>query len=142
MGGDFEAYWQSGGNKVAKAGMRAGLFHPTTGYSLPDAVRLAALIARASDLSGTALHTLTHDFARRTWRARGFYRMLDKMLFRAAGPDERYRILERFYRLDPQLVRRFYAGQSTMMDKARILTGKPPVPITRALRAIIGGKPA
>ena len=24
---------------VAKAGMRAGLFHPTTGYSLPDAVR-------------------------------------------------------------------------------------------------------
>ena len=26
----------------AKAGMRAGLFHPTTGYSLPDAVRLAA----------------------------------------------------------------------------------------------------
>ncbi|MCH3002895.1 hypothetical protein K3W91_15445, partial [Listeria monocytogenes] len=77
----FEAYWQSGGNKVAKAGMRAGLFHPTTGYSLPDAVRLAALIARASDLSGAGLHTLTHDFARRTWRARGFYRMLDKMLF-------------------------------------------------------------
>jgi hypothetical protein len=23
MGGDFEAYWQAGGNKVAKAGMRA-----------------------------------------------------------------------------------------------------------------------
>ena len=31
MGGDFEAYWQSGGNKVAKAGLRAGLFHPLTG---------------------------------------------------------------------------------------------------------------
>ncbi|MEB0222632.1 lycopene cyclase family protein, partial [Pseudomonas sp. AB12(2023)] len=59
MGGDFEAYWQSGGNKVAKAGMRAGLFHPTTGYSLPDAVRLAALIATARDLSGEGLHTLT-----------------------------------------------------------------------------------
>ncbi|WP_239506642.1 lycopene cyclase family protein, partial [Serratia marcescens] len=27
MGGDFEAYWQAGGNKVAKAGARAGLFH-------------------------------------------------------------------------------------------------------------------
>ena len=142
MGGDFEAYWQSGGNKVAKAGMRAGLFHPTTGYSLPDAVRLAAAIARASDLSGSALHSLTHDVAKRTWQARGFYRMLDRMLFRAADPDERYRILERFYRLDPQLVRRFYAGQSTMMDKVRILTGKPPVPIARALRAVVGGKPA
>ena len=136
MGGDFEAYWQSGGNKVAKAGMRAGLFHPTTGYSLPDAIRVAALIAKASDFSGAALHALTHDFAKRTWAARGFYRMLDKMLFRAAEPEERYRILERFYRLDPQLVRRFYAGRSTLFDKARILTGKPPVPIPRALRAI------
>ncbi len=136
MGGDFEAYWQSGGNKVAKAGMRAGLFHPTTGYSLPDAVRLAALIARTREYSGAALHDLTHAHARSTWQARGFYRMLDKMLFRAAEPEERYRILERFYRLDQRLVRRFYAGRSTMMDKARILTGKPPVPISRALRAI------
>lgn len=136
MGGDFEGYWRSGGNKVAKAGMRAGLFHPTTGYSLPDAVRMASLIARAADLSGAGLHALTHGFAKRTWRERGFYRMLDKMLFRAAEPAERYRVLERFYRLDPRLVRRFYAGRSTMTDKARILTGKPPVPLTHALRAI------
>ena len=136
MGGDFEAYWQSGGNKVAKAGMRAGLFHPTTGYSLPDAVRMAALVATASDLSGAGLHSLTHDFARRTWKARGFYRMLDKMLFRAADPEERYRVLERFYRLDPQLVRRFYAGRSTLFDKVRVLSGKPPVTIPRAMRAI------
>ena len=136
MGGDFEAYWQSGGNKVAKAGMRAGLFHPTTGYSLPDAVRMAALVATASDLSGAGLHSLTHDFARRTWKARGFYRMLDKMLFRAADPQERYRVLERFYRLDPQLVRRFYAGRSTLFDKMRVLSGKPPVTIPRAMRAI------
>ena len=136
MGGDFEAYWQSGGNKVAKAGMRAGLFQPATGYSLPDAVRMAALVATASDLSGAGLHSLTHDFARRTWKARGFYRMLDKMLFRAADPQERYRVLERFYRLDPQLVRRFYAGRSTLFDKMRVLSGKPPVPIPRAMRAI------
>ncbi len=136
MGGDFEAYWQSGGNKVAKAGMRAGLFHPTTGYSLPDAVRMAALIATASDLSGAGLHSLTHDFARKTWKERGFYRMLDKMLFRAADPDERYRVLERFYRLNPQLVRRFYAGRSTLFDKVRVLSGKPPVTIPRAMRAI------
>ncbi len=139
MGGDFEEYWRSGGNKTAKAGMRAGLFHPTTGYSLPDAVRTAALVARSTDLSGKALHDLTYGFARRTWRERGFYRMLDKMLFRAAEPEERYRVLERFYRLSPALIGRFYAGRSTMTDKARILTGKPPVPIGRALRAITGG---
>lgn len=138
MGGDFEEYWKSGG-KTAKAGMRAALFHPTTGYSLPDAVRTAALIAASTDLSGKALYDLTHGHARTTWAKRGFYRMLDKMLFRAAEPEERYRILERFYRLSPELIGRFYAGRSTMTDKARILTGKPPVPIGRAVRAITGG---
>ncbi|CAN5820823.1 hypothetical protein BH11PSE6_BH11PSE6_00610 [soil metagenome] len=138
MGGDFEQYWRSGGNKVAKAGMRAGLFHPTTGYSLPDAVRTASLIADTTDLSGAALHELTHGLAQSTWRRRGFYRMLDKMLFKAAEPAERYRVLERFYRLDPRLIGRFYAGRSTMTDKARVLMGKPPVPIGRAIEAITG----
>ena len=138
IGGDFDGYWRSGGNKVAKAGMRAGLFHPTTGYSLPDAVRLAAAVARARDLSGAALHDMTHAYAARAWRRRRFYRVLDTMLFRAAEPAERYRILERFYRLDRRLIGRFYAGRSTLMDKARILTGRPPVPIGRAVRALRG----
>lgn len=140
IGGDFEAYWRSSGAKLAKAGVRAGLFHPTTGYSLPDAVRTAAMLADQADLSGTALHDATYALARRTWEERGFYRMLDTMLFRAAEPAERYRVLERFYRLHPDLIGRFYAGRSTMADKARILTGKPPVPITRALRALAGLK--
>ena len=139
MGGDFAGYWRSGGAGVAKAGMRAGLFHPTTGYSLPDAVRTAALLAARTGFAGADLHDATHAMAARTWAARGFYRMLDTMLFRAAAPDERYRVLQRFYRLSPGLIGRFYAGQSTMIDKARVLTGKPPIPIARALRAIMGG---
>lgn len=138
MGGDFEEYWRSGGNRVAKGGMRAGLFHPVTGYSLPDAVRLARLIADASNLDGTALHELTFGHARRQWQKRGFYRMLSAMLFRAAEPEERYRILERFYRLDAGLIARFYAGQSSLLDRARVLAGKPPVPIGRAWQAIRG----
>jgi lycopene beta-cyclase len=139
MGGDFEAYWQAGGNKVAKAGGRAGLFHPLTSYTLPDAVRTATLVAAASDLGGAALHRLLHDFARSTWRRRGFYRMLAAMLFKAAEPQERYRILQRFYRLDPQLIGRFYAGHSTLFDQLRLVSGKPPVPIGRAVAAIRGG---
>jgi lycopene beta-cyclase len=138
LGGDFEGYWQSGGHNVGKAGMRGGLFHPMTSYSLPDAVRTAALIARQRDFSGDALHDLLHGFARQTWDGRRFYRMLARMLFRAAEPQERYRVLERFYRLDPALIGRFYAGRSTMGDKMRILTGKPPVPIGRAISAILG----
>jgi lycopene beta-cyclase len=144
MGGDFAAYWAAGGAKVAKAGLRAGLFHPTTGYSLPDAVRLAVAVARSGDLSSAALHDLTYGMAARAWRARAFYRMLDTMLFRAAEPEERYRILERFYRLRPALIGRFYAGRSTLMDKGRLLAGKPPVPVGRAVAAlrdsVIGGR--
>lgn len=135
MGGDFNAYWASGG-EVAKAGMRAGLFHPTTGYSLPDAVRLAASIAENPDLTTAAIK----EYSAARWAERRFYRMLDAMLFRAAEPDQRYRILERFYRLSPALIGRFYAGQSTLTDKIRILSGKPPVPIGRALGAIMGRK--
>lgn len=138
MGGDFEAYWRSGGIGVAKAGMRAGLFHPLTGYSLPDAVRLASAIGAASDLSGGALHELTLGHARNAWKQRGFYRMLSAMLFRAAEPAERYRLLERFYRLDAGLIARFYAGQSSWLDRARVLAGKPPVPIGRAIEVIRG----
>jgi len=136
MGGDFEGYWQSGGNKVAKAGVRAGLFHPLTSYTLPDAVRTAALVAGASDLSGAGLHDLLHGHARRTWKRRGFYRLLAAMLFKAAEPGERYKVLERFYRLDPHLIARFYAAQSTLFDRGRVLAGKPPVPVKRAIKAI------
>ncbi|GAO40482.1 putative lycopene beta-cyclase [Sphingomonas changbaiensis NBRC 104936] len=138
IGGDLDAYWRSTGEGIAKAGMRAGLFHPTTGYSLPDAVRLASAVAKAPDLSREGLARLTRDHAARAWQARGFYRLLDAMLFRAAKSGERYRVLERFYRLPEPLIGRFYAGQSSFADKARILTGRPPVPLGRAVAAIMG----
>ncbi len=141
IAGDFAAYWRSGGNKVAKAGMRAGLFHPTTGYSLPDAVRLAVRIAQATDFSGAGLHALTHDVAQAAWRQRWFYRRLDAMLFRAAKPQERYKVLERFYRLSPALIGRFYAGKTSWADMARVVTGKPPLPMRRGFSALFGGHP-
>ncbi len=80
----------------------------------------------------------TYEYAKARWEERRFYRMLDAMLFRAAEPQARYRVLERFYRLDRRLIGRFYAGKSTMKDKARILIGKPPVPMGRAISAIRG----
>lgn len=138
MGGDFDAYWCAGGAGIAKAGVAAGLFHPLTSYSLPDAVRTAALVADGGDFSGAALHDLLHRHARATWRRRGFYRMLARMLFRAAEPAARYRVLERFYRLDPDLIARFYAARSTLSDRVRVLSGRPPVPIGRAVRALMG----
>jgi len=135
-GGDFGGYWQSTGGDVAKAGTRAALFHGLTGYSLPDAVRLAAHIADMPDLSGAALAEMSRKTSLDHWQADGFYRMLTKMLFKAAGPDERYRVLERFYTLPDGLIARFYAGKSTLMDKMRVLAGRPPVPIWRAIRGL------
>ena len=140
MGGDFEAYWRSGGDGVAKVGMRAGLFHPTTGYSLPDAVRVAARLTREKDLSGDALHTLLHAEARQAWQDRRFYRMLSRMLFRAAHPPQRWKILDHFYRKDRGLIRRFYAARSTLLDKVRLMSGKPPVPISRAAASFFGDR--
>jgi lycopene beta-cyclase len=137
IGGDFDAYWRSTGEGVAKAGMRAGLCHPTTGYSLPDAVRLAAAIVQAPDLSRGSLAKLARAHAGEAWRRRGFYRLLDTMLFRAAYPGERYRVMERFYTLPEALIARFYAARSTRFDMLRILTGKPPIPIPRAIGAIL-----
>ena len=137
LGGDFDAYWRSTGTDLAKAGMRAGLFHPTTGYSLPDAVRLAVRIAAAPDLGHPALLELTRRYAAQTWAGRGFYRALDTMLFRAAEPDRRYQVLERFYRLSPDLIARFYAAESRRTDQLRILSGRPPVPIGRAMRSLV-----
>ncbi len=131
LGGDMARFWA--GATTARSGLRAGLFHPTTGYSLPDAAAMAERIAAASDLSADALLALTREHALEAWRARSFYRLLNRLLFRAADPQLRWRVLERFYRLPQPLVERFYAGRTTARDAARILVGKPPVPVRRAL---------
>ncbi len=137
LGGRIESLWDSG-PPVPKLGIRGGFFHPTTGYTLPDAVRTASLVARQDRLDSQSLHALLEAEATRLWRERGFYRGLNRMLFRAAEPDERYRVLEHFYRLGRPLVDRFYAGRSGLFDKVRILTGRPPVPVGRALKALRG----
>ena len=107
-----------------------------TGYSLPDAVRVALAISAMPDLAGSALHDRLLAMAQAHWRGQAYYRLLATMLFRAAEPAERWRILARFYTLDPALIGRFYAGRSTLWDRLRVLTGKPPVPISRAIRAL------
>ncbi|WP_129794450.1 lycopene beta-cyclase CrtY [Sphingosinicella sp. CPCC 101087] len=137
MGGQVDALWKDLPG-VAKLGLRGGFFHPTTGYSLPDAVRMAVLAARQADLGGAALHHVFQREAARLWKERRFYRLLNRMLFRAVEPAQRYKVLEHFYRLDPNLVARFYAGRSSLADKVRILSGKPPVPVGRALAALLG----
>lgn len=137
-GGNFAAWQQElrlpG---VARAGARAGFLHPLTSYTLPQAVAMAQLIAREADLPGEQLAALLEGEAARHWSATGFYRRLGAMLFGAGQPDQRYRIFERFYRLPEPSIERFYAARSTLADKARVLVGKPPVPVLGAMRALL-----
>lgn len=135
--GDFAAFWPAE-DRVARAGVRAGLLQPLTSYSLPDAVRMASAIAALPRLDARSLGAFTRAYAKAHWRQGLFYRLLSRMLFGASAPPARYRMLQRFYGLDAQLIERFYKGQSTWADKARIMAGKPPVPVLRAAQVLAG----
>jgi lycopene beta-cyclase len=135
IGGAVEALWTTGA-PVPRLGLRGGYFHPTTGYSLPDAVRNAALLSEQREINTRALYDLFFARARRQWKDRRYFQLLNRMLFHGAVPDQRYRVLEHFYRLPDAVIGRFYAGELTRRDKLRILSGRPPVPIARAVAAL------
>lgn len=136
LDGDVDAFWRERRGQPC-SGLRAGLFHPTTGYSLPQAVRLADLIAAQTDFSAAALARAIEAHARAVWRSQWFFRALNRMLFLAGPPETRYRILSHFYRLPDGLVARFYGERLTWADRLRIVSGKPPVPIHRAVKVLL-----
>jgi lycopene beta-cyclase len=135
LAGDFDAFW-SQASQQPKSGLRANLFHATTGYSLPHAVRLADRIAAMTEWSAPTVFTVIRTEAEKTWRAQRFFRLLNRMLFMAGTPDNRWRVMQRFYGLSSGLIERFYAGRLSLADKLRILSGKPPVPIGQAFAAM------
>lgn len=136
LGGDVEELLRRNTGGVPALGLRAGFFHHTTGYSFPFAVRCADAIARLDPLTSESLRRAIEGWARRHWRDQRFFRLLNRMLFWAAKPERRYRVLERFYEMREPLIERFYASSLTAADRARILMGWPPVPIGRALRVL------
>jgi len=136
MAGDFERFWPDDADAPARAGLRAGLFHPTTGYSLPQALSLADAIVARWPMDGDELASFTRDFVRRYWEDTGLFRLLNRMLFKAGRPEQRYLVMQRFYRLSESLITNFYASRLTLPQKARILTGKPPVPFFKALTLV------
>ncbi len=155
IAGDPQAIWPAdamadaapaGMPGVARVGMAGGFFHHTTGYSLPLAVGNALAFADALTFTDTLFggDAPDADWWRRRflqhWRDQGYFRLLNTMLFRAAEPDLRYRVFQHFYRLPDGLVQRFYAGKPKLADQLRIVTGRPPVPVTRAIRALMAGK--
>ena len=139
LDGDIRGYWEEAGSAVPRSGMRAMLFHHTTGYSLPDAVRLADAIATAPDLASGPVAAAIRELSLRRWREQRFFRLLNRLMFEAAEPAGRYRTLQHFYRCPEGVIARFYAGRLRPFDALRLLSGKPPVPVGRALRCLARG---
>ncbi len=136
LSGNIRAFWDAATPGVARSGLRAALFHPTTGYSLPAAVDLADELGDLGPGDGWGLYQRIRQRSIKSWQRQRFYRMLNRMLFLAGAPHLRYRVLERFYQLPEPLINRFYAGRSTWNDRLRLLAGAPPVPLGAAFRAV------
>jgi lycopene beta-cyclase len=133
---DAPGFWTEAQGGSVPVGLRAGLFHPVTGYSLPVAAQVADVVAATRPLStaGVFAEVRAHALARA--KADRFLRLLNRMLFCGCAPERRHRVLSRFYRLPEPLIERFYAGRLTPLDCLRIVTGKPPIPLRDALRCL------
>lgn len=119
------------------AGYQGAWFHPVTGYSFPVAVRLASAIA---DAKPELLRAKVWPELLREQRAQlRFCLLLNRLFFDAFAPEQRYRVIERFYRLPVPTVRRFYALSMTHADRARLLCGRPPRGFSLA-GALLGGE--
>lgn len=137
IGGDPDRFWPAD-DPVARLGLAGGFFHATTGYSFGLALRLADELARLPGEFGSAeLARWTRARFLRHWRETWYFRLLNRMLFHAAKPGERWRVFAHFYRLPAERIARFYGGELTPIDRMRILSGRPPVAIGAALKALL-----
>jgi len=116
-----------------RIGLAGGLYHAVTGYSFANAVRTAMAIGDLPKLTPETLSAAIEKERRGHASRERFFRLLNRMLFRAGKPEKRYAVLQRFYNLSEPLVEKFYAGELTIFQKSRLLIGKPPVPIGGAL---------
>lgn len=121
-----------------KLGAATGFYQPVTGYSFPQMLQTLEQLLKGMDEFKDAVEFMPayQSFLRGKMRQMNFLFVLNRMLFLAAWPENRYIVLQRFYRLKEDLIHRFYRGDLQWQDRVRILAGKPPVSVWRALKAI------
>lgn len=119
-----------------RLGAGSQFVNPVTGYTLPMTLQMIETLTLQADLS---LDSIREKIAvvEKKFEGRISYLIgLNRMMFLAAQPEKRFEILQRFYQLSEGLIGRFYSGQLTWRDRIRILSGNPPVPIFRAIKAL------
>ncbi len=116
-------------------GAAANWCQPTSGFTTPMLFQAFSEIQKCEswNFENWRLQIINLE---KSWQKRfSFYCLLNRMMFFAAKPEKRYIILKRFYRLNQNLIERFYSLKLTKSDCIRILSGIPPVPIFKALQA-------
>lgn len=121
------------GKGVIEAGYRGGFFHPVTGYSFPLAVRFAQALAQSVEkgFDRAPLEALAQAHGEQL----SFLFVLTRLMFTCFEPEQRFRVLEHFYRLPEAAIERFYAAELRPLDRARLFWGAPPrgLSVRRAL---------
>lgn len=119
-------------------GLRGGFFNFVTGYSTPMAAQVADTLAKLDELNpgnvAKALDTLRNE----NEGQRRYELILNKLMFLGSNEKNRVNIFSRFYKMPVTTMERFYAGKLTTFDKARMLIEKPPIPISSAIKALLG----
>ena len=117
-----------------RIGYAGSFFHPVTGYSLPLAVRVAQALARAG--SAIEMRAALASLARFLSPQHRFGCLLNRLMFGAMPPADRWTALDRFYRLPAPIIARFYGSRTTVLDRLRLLLGRPPAGVS--WRRLIG----
>ncbi|MCX7978670.1 MAG: lycopene beta-cyclase CrtY [Bdellovibrionaceae bacterium] len=117
-------------------GARSGLVNPVTGYTLPMTLAAIEEFSRHKNINQKDLLSFFADFESQYQSQFRYLRFLNRMMFLAASPPLRYLVLQRFYRLSASLIHRFYSARLNCWHKLRLLMGKPPVPVLKALSCL------
>lgn len=123
-------------SSILKLGASSGIYQPVTGYTFPQTLERVQALAENSRIDAKEWKKILSIYDEKFYGQAGYLCLLNRMLFKAAHPPKRYVMLERFYTLPHDLIERFYQGQLSLKDKFRIMCGKPPVSIWRAIKAL------
>lgn len=100
----------------------AGLFHDTTGCSLPTATRLIEKMVATSFRLGE-LKEVVANFRKETESDRKFLRFLNRYLVDSV-PEKQHCFFQDIYQLPQQSLERFLRGKLSLLDRSRIMLGK------------------
>lgn len=112
-----------------------GLFHDTTGCSLPMLMKFIDDINEDS-FEEVTLRLKVDQFRKSLEKQRAFFRTFNKLIFKLSPPHERYLLWQHFYHLPLPLIERFHGGKLRTWDKARLFLGKPTVPMVKAMKTL------